>query len=113
MVDSPKGATPLEHKTLTAAVKCPSLTFHKLCLILGSFLLSSPLPETLLGTSAPPPPPLLKREETRSVKPNPSFHNTSTCKMLLHCRDFLFSDLRSCLEEGLTTLSVQHGNKSN
>ncbi|KAJ0558496.1 hypothetical protein HanIR_Chr07g0336971 [Helianthus annuus] len=52
-------------------------------------------------------------EETRSVKPDPSFHNESACKMLLHCRDFLLPDLCSCLEEGLTTLSVQHGNKSN
>ncbi|MFS8030832.1 hypothetical protein Hanom_Chr17g01538741 [Helianthus anomalus] len=66
MVDSPKGATPLEHKTLTAAVKCPSLTFRRHCLILGSFLLSSPLPESLLGT--PTSSPLFKREETKSVK---------------------------------------------
>ncbi|MFS7921115.1 hypothetical protein Hanom_Chr03g00232941 [Helianthus anomalus] len=33
--------------------------------------------------------------------------------MLVHCRDFLFPDLRSCLEDGLTTRKVQRGSRSN
>src|ERR1044071_2668789 len=79
--------------------------------MLGSLALSSPILASPLDTETSPV--LSKREETKTANPDPSFHSPSACMMLLHCRDFLFPDLRSFLEDGLITLRVNRGSNNN